>query len=381
MLAQNDIYEYIINFVDEEDIMNMLSVNQTFYNEKILLRVMQKRFPVLSTFRKEETWRDFYIKMLFSIIELKKLGIPYIAHPEFNPYEILSSSKFRYSTWLSYCVECGDKVNMNLFLKKTKNYHRALKSSVKIGDLELISFFIEKGADVNYAFSEAVKNGKFVDFFLIQGANHFDSGLLGAIKGRNIDLVNKMIDKGAKNFREALELALKTNQKNIIDLLLSNITNFENYELSWCLKAAAEGGNLEMVEFMLSKGADNYEDGIKKALIEKLNIDIKIQKSFMNKYFQKCLDNDLPHYTETWIEQNWERLYVEDENSPPIHRLWNQYLESFLKNIIWDHGTKSCRIEICIEFTSMLDFLTLEQISMLIMLEEDTYDIEDYHLG
>mgnify|MGYP003641000859 FL=1 len=89
----------------------------------------------------------------------------------------------------------------------------------------------------------------------------------------------------------------------------------------------------------------------------------------MNKYFQKCLDNDLPHYTETWIEQNWERLYVEDENSPPIHRLWNQYLESFLKNIIWDHGTKSCRIEICIEFTSMLDFLTLEQISMLIMLE------------
>ena len=266
MLVYNDIYEYIINFVDEEDIMNMLSANQTFYSKKILLRVMQKRFPVLSTFRKEETWREFYIKMLFSIVELKKLGIPYIAHPSFNPYEIISSGNFRYSTWLSYSVECGDKVNMNLFLQKTKYYHRALKSSVKIGDLDLVRFFIEKGADVNYAFSEAVKNGKFVDLFLIQGANHFDSGLLGAIKGRNIDLVIKMTDKGAKNFREALELALKTNQKNIIDLLLPKVIFLEKFDLFLYLNAAAEGGNLEMVDFMISKGAKNYNRAIRKAL-------------------------------------------------------------------------------------------------------------------
>ena len=66
----NYIYEYITNFTDERTTLNMLSVNKKFYDEKILLRVMNKKYPLLYKIKKSEkcsflSWREFYVDFTF----------------------------------------------------------------------------------------------------------------------------------------------------------------------------------------------------------------------------------------------------------------------------------------------------------------------------
>lgn len=138
-----------------------------------------------------------------------------------------------------------------------------------------------------------------------------------------------------------------------------------------------------------------------------------MKKSFMIKYFEKCLDNELSPDTENWIEQNWERLDLEEE---PIHHLWNEYLESFSEkhNLGQWHKVMPYRdlyrIYIDIGFShTKADFYAhhvrrlMEEYeadpetfsmgwghqrnifywfpSCFCYERKDTYDIEDYHLG
>jgi hypothetical protein len=103
MYVCKDIYLYITVFTDDKTTLNMLSVNKKFYDEKILLRVMNIKYPLLYKFTEKKKYkklklRVFYVKMMQYISKLfLEQDIPYISHKEFDPYELYKMSKKNYS--------------------------------------------------------------------------------------------------------------------------------------------------------------------------------------------------------------------------------------------------------------------------------------------
>jgi len=53
MNIPKDVYEYLTNFGDDKTIVNMLSVNKTFRNEEFFKRVLERKYPMLISFKKK----------------------------------------------------------------------------------------------------------------------------------------------------------------------------------------------------------------------------------------------------------------------------------------------------------------------------------------
>ena len=118
MILSKDIYEYLLNFVEDTDVINMLSVNKKFCNEELFERVMRKRYPLLIRFKKNG-WRKFYIIMNFYIEKLKEKDIPYIPLLDFNP-EII------YKSWQDAYYKVDIEMAIDGVYKDyptTKDYH------------------------------------------------------------------------------------------------------------------------------------------------------------------------------------------------------------------------------------------------------------------
>ena len=133
MLKMNitkDVYEHLMNFADDKDIVNMLSVNRKFSDPIFFQNVLRKRYPLLIPFKQRwESWRHFYLRMITYIAKLQEeFGIPYIHDPGFNPENFYKSgitmSKYYvdFSTSMIvnaiiYAIKAEDKKNVELLLK------------------------------------------------------------------------------------------------------------------------------------------------------------------------------------------------------------------------------------------------------------------------
>jgi len=63
MLICKDIYEYMLNFVDDNTAINMLSVNKKFNDDKNFERLMRIKYPKFVYHKKEyETWKKTFIR-------------------------------------------------------------------------------------------------------------------------------------------------------------------------------------------------------------------------------------------------------------------------------------------------------------------------------
>ena len=70
-MLNKDVYEYLTNFADDKTILNMLSVNTKFSDDSFFKRVFERKYPLLMKFKKDETWRQFFIKMIYYIAKLE----------------------------------------------------------------------------------------------------------------------------------------------------------------------------------------------------------------------------------------------------------------------------------------------------------------------
>ena len=149
-IADPNIYEYIANFADDRTILSMLSVNKKFRNENLFRRVVERKYPLLIEFKKpDETWQHFFVNMTYYIHKLEEdFGIPYIPTKGYDPRVLFNGH---------------DK------------YNQGMKYAAKGGLLDLVNFFISKGAD------------------------DWDLGMYGAAQGGSLDLVKFFIDKGAND--------------------------------------------------------------------------------------------------------------------------------------------------------------------------------------
>ena len=73
MNLTRDTYEHILNFVNDSTLLNMLSVNKKFRDEKLFEKIMNRRYSDLIKYRKEnETFINLYIRMVYFMAKLKE---------------------------------------------------------------------------------------------------------------------------------------------------------------------------------------------------------------------------------------------------------------------------------------------------------------------
>lgn len=112
---------------------------------------------------------------------------------------------------------------INYFLEKgcSKNHLNAALISCIYVNLDLIDFFIQKGANAfNTAMIHAVRNNdtQLVQFFIGKGANDWDAGLKAATYYIiNIGLIDFFIQKGASNLTEVFKKAVKKGKQDVIE--------------------------------------------------------------------------------------------------------------------------------------------------------------------
>jgi len=184
-ILPKDVYEYLANFADDKTIINMLSVNKKFNDPVFFERIFKRKYPLLIPFKTDyETWKEFYLKMIkyISLLE-EEYDIPYIPYPKFNPYDFYRdwshyNERIVIKIAFSIALENGKKA-IEYFLEKsgkilTRNelINFGLSESIQIDDIDMVKYFIEKGADLNKALgiAYAIQNEKMEDYLISLGA-------------------------------------------------------------------------------------------------------------------------------------------------------------------------------------------------------------------
>lgn len=211
MNITKDVYEYLTNFADDRTILNMLSVNKKFNDEKFFERVIQRKYPLLIRFKKEnDTWRSFYIRMIYYIAKLQQeFDFPYI--PNTNPERF----------YLDFS---------NSTLSKEDMMDIGLDFSALSGIINLIDYFIEKGA------------------------TNLDNALYITAEKGHLEAVKYLVNRGAKRIDMATRAAAEKGHLEIVKYLFdkdpNNLTNIS------AVLDAAENNHKEIVEYFLEKGVD-----------------------------------------------------------------------------------------------------------------------------
>ncbi len=191
MNLTKDTYEYILNFADDREIINMLRVNKKFAqkleDDTFFKKVLDRKYPHLTKFKKEnETWKHLYLRMIKYIALLnEKFDIPYLNVEDYDPIDFYFRNQ-RSPDILYYAVkkllqEGGNYKVLELLLDKfiekykdnknisvSKSLNDLMMGAIETEDLKTITILLEKGADdyelllIESAFADSLNIVKFV---------------------------------------------------------------------------------------------------------------------------------------------------------------------------------------------------------------------------
>lgn len=179
MNLTKDVYEYLLNFADDKAIINMLSVNRKFNDEKLFERIILRKYPYLIEQKpKSMTWRQFFVQMVYYISKLKEEhGIPYIDIKNYNPknfYKTYGKSVFAIYSALELAIlekaSYGVVQEMLDVLREKSpelkiNYIATLDDlldpAVESGDLSMVKLLIYNGAT---DFEDILTNAAFFGY-------------------------------------------------------------------------------------------------------------------------------------------------------------------------------------------------------------------------
>ena len=227
MNLTKDTYEYLLNFAEDRDIINMLSVNKKFQNEEFFERLMKRKYPDLIRYReKNESWKHLFVRMVYYIARLEeKFKIPY-----FNGLNILE-----------------------LFSKQghVNPIFSIVRDAAKIGNLEIIKLFTFEGKSLLFyeALETAIENHRIniIEELLNQRPKAAHEAAASAIENGYLDILKFIIQKkNIKNLNALLDVAAENNRKEIANYLISQGANdFESASYY-----ARVGGHEEMMDYL-----------------------------------------------------------------------------------------------------------------------------------
>lgn len=187
--------------------------------------------------------------------------------------------------------ESGNIESVNIFINSTDNWNRALPRACKSGNIELVKLLILKGADKwDKGLKYAIKYGHndVAQMMLDNGANDYKSALNAACKYHNISMMRLLLEKykgdltgimitacdnnnmeAALLFIDHVEISwimisYACNYRNmrLIKLLFDKVTDLSPVNLGSILYSACYSGDRNIVDFVISKGANDWNRGL-----------------------------------------------------------------------------------------------------------------------
>lgn len=231
-----DVDREILKFVDDDELLRVCSVSKRFYycvcDDNFLRRRLQKYFDVKKYKLEDETWKKFFARIQYYVTRMKNYNFTYVNGDFVKQYSLLrnyknsdlllqSCSKNEISL-LKYCVE-----HLNLDVNVKSNW--AVRIASSSGYIDILLYLISKGADIHansgYCIRWACEYGHYeiVKILLEHGADiHSESDLplLWASENGHLDVVKLLLQKGASKIPEAIKLAIKKGQSEVVQYLL-----------------------------------------------------------------------------------------------------------------------------------------------------------------
>lgn len=188
-----DVYLYITDFADDKTILNMLSVNKKFKDEKFFELVINKRYPLLIKFKRvDETWKKFYVRMIYYIALLEeKYGIPYIPTQGYNPEDFYRHSKNKNKKYI---------------------YDEATLIAARGGHLNIVKLMLQLGSTYkNGAMMVAAREGhkNIVEFMMQSGYLDLELAMTTAARAGHLDIVKLVKSYMDKQNYEYVDVAIE----------------------------------------------------------------------------------------------------------------------------------------------------------------------------
>ena len=185
-ISDRDVYEYMLNFAEDKTIINMLSVNKHFNDEKFFEKVMKRRYPLLIEFRKEkETWKHLFIRMVHILALLnEKYGIPYIPTKGCNPEKLLKTKYNIYNDALM-CAAVGNHISIAKYLVENKDVtdiYNPFSWAARAGGVQVMEYLY----DISKNFPGEGLNSRV----------NLGSAVLSAIEGEHLSVIQFLQQKG-----------------------------------------------------------------------------------------------------------------------------------------------------------------------------------------
>lgn len=163
----------------------------------------------------------------------------------------------------------------NLDLYNGKYRMSPLMYSAKIGNMEIVKELLDFGAkDYNFAFYTVCFEGYWdiAQKFINEGnANNFDIALTYASLGGHLNIVEELIDLGAKDFNSALVSACEGNRLEIVKYLIEKGANvntkayiepYRYYEGTMRKYPITATTNIDIVKELVKAGATNLNEAV-----------------------------------------------------------------------------------------------------------------------
>jgi ankyrin repeat protein len=173
-----------------------------------------------------------------------------------------------------FCFSCekGDPAIFKLFvdLPEITWFDDALDFACLGGHLGLAKRLIEKGATrFGRGFALACKKGSLevMQLMMDKEADNFDDGLKAACEGGHLEIVRYVIKEGAKNLDKGMYNASYYGHLDIVVFLHGAIAK-GGYDINLALFEAFMGGHEDIARFLMSAGADNYNEALRGACKE-----------------------------------------------------------------------------------------------------------------
>ena len=278
----------LLKVEDERQFLTLCSLNdygKKLCDENLFRERLIQKYPKAAEFKDKETWKEYYLSVIYYVDKMREKGFRFTDGYAKEYYEILQDEggksisviqaitkgfldlvtfyiddlkvdtrefdpKLDNNMLMAMAAEKGHKNIVEYFVEKGEktnqinNLNQALAFATKRNkNMEVITYLVNKGADVNIGIREAARNSDIetiIFFMKRKGSKNF--ALKGAALGGRLELLKFFIKEGARNIDEALHYTVL----GFDEALHSAALGFEPSE--------QPKKYLEVIEYLLSLG-------------------------------------------------------------------------------------------------------------------------------
>ena len=171
----------ILKHVDDKELLKFCMVNRKTWNDVCddnFLKRRLSKYPDIEKYKREnETWKEFYLNVVYYIAKLEESNFRYTKGDFRKQHKILRDS--HYLDLLFEAARAGDEslVKYALDNKFSEDINGALKIAANGGHLDVVKYLVERGANIHlqseFPLTLALINGhaEVVKYLVSKGAD------------------------------------------------------------------------------------------------------------------------------------------------------------------------------------------------------------------